>query len=134
MLWWQAEDFAEALRVRGLISGLYHQKVAERGSMDADREDDEWFQPMLALEAALTEESCLGLHLGREQQRLGKRKRYLAAVLAAQTQHLSDDEVAREARRRSKRECRRAEEQAAKLHRADMDIEDPGVFQASASQ
>jgi len=126
-LWWQLEDMFEAQRVRRLLRTLYL-KEAGRGAVDT-AEDDLWLE-----QTALAQESCLGLHLGRDQLRLEQRKTYIAAVLAAQAQQLLDTEMAREAGHLSESECRRAEEWAAKQHWACVGTEDDVAFQADASE
>mmetsp|Transcript_63727 Transcript_63727/g.176747 ORF Transcript_63727/g.176747 Transcript_63727/m.176747 type:complete len:266 (+) Transcript_63727:103-900(+) len=126
-LWWQPEDLAQNQRVLELIRVLYGLEVS-CGAVGTV-EDDQWLE-----QTPLAGESCLGLNLGRDQLRMKRRQKYLAAVLAAQARQLPDTEVAREARRLSKRECRRAEEWAANQHRTDMGAEDNAAFRADEGQ
>uniref|UniRef100_A0A7S0FYM2 Uncharacterized protein n=1 Tax=Pyrodinium bahamense TaxID=73915 RepID=A0A7S0FYM2_9DINO len=119
-LWWQPKDYTKIHHTRSLISGLY-KEATKAGAVGTDS-DDFSFEPALALKPAIAEESCIGLNLGREQERFEGRKRYFEIVLTAQAQKLPEDEVARHARRHSKKDRRLAEVRAAKQHMLDMDV------------
>lgn len=67
-LWWQADDFAEFLKMRQAITKAYFQAVREK-RIDSFTADGE---------------SRRGLGLGRERHRLNSTKTYIQTVLAEQ--------------------------------------------------
>lgn len=103
-LWWQAEDFAEFLKVRVAVGRAYRD-VAKRRGVPVDS-----FFPA---EPSLAHESRRGLGLGRKQKREKNRRNYIKAVLdeqARQREQRADDSWVLDAEKISRVAARTSEQ------------------------